>query len=136
MDIQRHRELPSNLERIGDYGVDVFFAHGDSRSKEAIEWAKKEGPYDLIFIDGSHQYRDVKADFENYRHMTTVIGFHDINHPNLGVKRLWNEILQTKPPEYVATSTIIAGHYMGVGMLQKIEVNWVPRTDIDEGNYQ
>ncbi len=137
MDIQRHHELKSNLDRIADYGVDVFFAHGDSRSREAIEWAKKEGPYDLIFIDGSHQYKDVKADFENYRGMTDMaIGFHDINHPDFGVKRLWNEILRAQPTEYVATSTVITGHYMGIGVLQKIECNWVTRDDIEEGNYQ
>ncbi len=137
MDIQRHRELEANLDRAADYGADIFFAQGDSRSRECIEWAEKEGPYDFIFIDGSHQYENVKADFENYKHMTpSVIGFHDINHPEFGVRRLWNEILQAKPTEYLGCTAIITGHYMGIGLLQKIEAKWCTRDDIEEGNYR
>ncbi len=137
MDIQRHRELEANLDRAADYGAHVFFAQGDSRSRECIEWAEKEGPYDFIFIDGSHQYADVKADFENYKHMTSrVIGFHDINHPEFGVRKLWNEILQEQPSQYLSSSAVITGHYMGIGLLVKIEVKWVSRSDIDEGNYR
>ncbi len=136
MDIQRHRELHDNLQRATSYGADVFFAHGDSRKKDVIDWAKKNGPYGALFIDGSHQYKDVKADYENYKHLAEIIAFHDINHPDFGVRQLWNEILQAKPTEYIASTAIITGHYMGIGILRRCEIRWVPRDDIDEGNYQ
>jgi hypothetical protein len=52
----------------------------DTRSADAIKLALANGPYDLIFIDAGHSYRDVEHDHLSYGPMRTpggVIAFHD-----------------------------------------------------------
>ena len=52
--------------------------------------------FDFIFIDGDHTYEAVKEDYEIYKEFAgNIIAFHDIvehNQPEVGVKRLWEEI--------------------------------------------
>lgn len=55
----------------------------------------KLSKFDLIYIDGSHEYQDVKNDFLTYKKIINKSGliiFHDINVPNSGSKKYWNEI--------------------------------------------
>ena len=50
---------------------------------------------DVLFIDGSHEYNDVKADFEAFYPKVKkggIIAFHDIKGMWQGVTRFWNEI--------------------------------------------
>ena len=130
MDIQEHPELAQNMKGISDW----HFGKGDSKSDAAIEWAKKWAPYDLVFIDGSHQYEDVKADFLNYGPMGKFIAFHDINHPDLGVKKLWREIKEIAG--FLATECVVTGHYMGVGILKPTALEYWVRNDIEDKNYR
>ncbi len=75
---------------------DIQLITGFSQAPETVEQVKQavgDEPLDFLFIDGSHEYEDVKADFDNYHGLVRpggVIGFHDVNHPP--VKRLWDEI--------------------------------------------
>ena len=63
------------LERFqGDFIVGYT---GDESTKQA---ARKNAPYDFLFIDAGHRYHEVKADFENYSPMVRkggMIAFHD-----------------------------------------------------------
>jgi predicted O-methyltransferase YrrM len=74
----------------------------DSTSQYSINNARKLGPFDLIFIDGNHDYEIAKKDFENYKEMISdngVIILHDIKSKvHEGIPRLWNEI--TSKNEY------------------------------------
>lgn len=52
-------------------------------------------PIDVLFIDGSHEYEDVKADFNAFYPFVKkdgVIAFHDIKGKWDGVIRFWGEV--------------------------------------------
>ena len=67
---------------------------GDSTKKETLE--KVSGvEYDLLLIDGSHTYEDVKKDYEMYSKLVKKGGFillHDVINKNCGVPQFWNEL--------------------------------------------
>ena len=57
----------------------------------------EDGSIDLLHIDGSHEYEEVKSDFEKWLPKVKKGGrilIHDIlvEREDFGVKRLWNEI--------------------------------------------
>ena len=62
------------------------------RSDELAEtWDR---PIDLLFIDGSHEYEDVLADFKNFfRHVICggVVAIHDVDDRWPGVQRAWHD---------------------------------------------
>jgi len=76
--------------KVGGFDADVIIA--DSKSAEAISWAKASAPYDLIFIDADHSYEGVLEDWRTYSSMGHLVAFHDIAHRDHGVRRLWSEI--------------------------------------------
>jgi len=71
---------------------------GDSGDEQTIEWAKNNGPYDMVVIDGDHNYEGVKMDWENYGNMATkMVVFHDIFQDVWpGPRQLWNQIAGDK----------------------------------------
>lgn len=81
-------------------GVSVTAIEGDSRESGVIGQVAEHSPYDWIFIDGGHEYVEVRADWVVYRPLLRkkggVVCFHDIvahiTHPEIQVHRLWNEI--------------------------------------------
>jgi predicted O-methyltransferase YrrM len=81
IDIDECPEGRARIESEG-YGDIHTFIHGDSAAVDFPE------PLDILFIDGSHDYHDVKADYE--RHAPSVrkggmILFHDpISWPPVG----------------------------------------------------
>lgn len=59
----------------------------------ASKWNK---PIDILFIDGSHEYEDVKADFEAFYPFVKeggIIALHDIKGAFDGVIRFWGEVI-------------------------------------------
>ena len=50
------------------------------------------GPFDLVFIDGSHQYADVRLDIIHARRLSKQLLFHDYNYGFIGVMRAVNEL--------------------------------------------
>lgn len=62
----------------------------------SLEAAKKwDRPIDILFIDGSHEYEDVKADFFAFYPFVKpggIIALHDIRGMWIGVIKFWEEI--------------------------------------------
>lgn len=105
-------------ETLTQQGFDVHVCIANSHDKRAIEWAKDQSPdgYDFVFIDGDHTYEGVKADWEAYRSLAPMIGFHDIAHPDCGVAQLWNEIKASG----LKTEECVASH-MGIGLVWPVK---------------
>jgi hypothetical protein len=77
--------------------------------------------YDVIFIDGNHDYPYVSNDFRIAKQMTRKICFHDINDCFcIDVVRLWNEIIQSKEYKefYEFTHHSHDVKLMGIGLLE------------------
>ena len=83
-------DLLANLKR-----KNLVLVCGSSNKKENLQTIKKFQPYDLIFVDGSHEYNDVKKDLNNYCKMLSDDGIliaHDIYSLEfLGVNKAWSE---------------------------------------------
>lgn len=62
-------------------GVNLVYCPGDSHDIQTFRWAKMNGPYDFIFIDGDHSLRGVAADVLAYHQLVRssgIIAMHDI----------------------------------------------------------
>jgi predicted O-methyltransferase YrrM len=80
----------------------IYLIRGNSHDPHTIERVESilaSRKLDLLFIDGDHAYKGVKADFENYSKFVRpggIIAFHDIApHPpetKCEVSKFWNEI--------------------------------------------
>ncbi len=63
--------------------------------RQSIAAFQRSGEFDLVFIDGAHDYASVKRDYETYGKLATkVIAFHDIEglRDCEGAKRFWEEL--------------------------------------------
>jgi len=77
--------------------------------------------YDVIFIDGNHDYNYVLNDYNIARTMTNKICFHDINDCFcIDVVRLWKEIKSSNDYENIYEFTYHSHNYnfMGIGLLE------------------
>jgi len=83
--------------------------HGDTHDPETLEALKKKlngKPINILFIDASHHYEDVKKDFEMYSPLCTdIVAFHDIetyrygSGKERGVSIFWDELKKTASTE-------------------------------------
>ena len=90
-------------------GVDLFPAKGliaykkinkivrwyamNSRAEKFRIMLQKQGPFDLVLIDGDHSYEGCLSDFLTIKEYTKMIAFHDIvGMGEPGVMKVWNEI--------------------------------------------
>ena len=78
----------------------LIFIAGDSRSSFVKKKIHKNGKYDLIFIDGGHDFDVVKNDFQiamKYKNKQAVIVMHDIEcNQYEGPGKLWKQIENNK----------------------------------------
>ncbi len=83
-------DLMANLRR-----KNLTLVCGSSDEKETIKIIKKFQPFDLIFVDASHEYIDAKKDLSNYCRMLSdygILAVHDIHSLEYpGVNKAWNE---------------------------------------------
>ena len=106
-----HGPLTRVCEKLSLHGHDVHQITGDSHDPNIVKKVEGLGPFDFGFIDGDHTYDGVRRDWLAYGPLCDIAAFHDINSPDWGVKRLWNEIKCDHPhAEYVAGK-------MGIGVL-------------------
>lgn len=70
---------------------DVVTAVIDDGVNVAKTWSV---PIDLLFIDGSHEYKDVKSDFKAWsKHVDGLIAFHDYTDNWPGVQKFIDELI-------------------------------------------
>ncbi len=71
--------LNAVISHLRSQGLDSHVHFGNSQDDKAINWARKLGPYDLVFIDADHDARAVQRDWQNYSPMARMVAFHDIS---------------------------------------------------------
>ena len=83
-------DLMANLRR-----KNLTLICGNSDKKEILRIIKKFQPFDLIFVDASHEYNNTKKDLKNYCTMLSdhgILAAHDIHSLEYpGVNKAWNE---------------------------------------------
>jgi predicted O-methyltransferase YrrM len=83
-------DLMANLRR-----KNLTLICGNSDKKEILRIIKKFQPFDLIFVDASHEYNNTKKDLKNYCAMLSdhgILAAHDIHSLEYpGVNKAWNE---------------------------------------------
>lgn len=106
-------DLMANLRR-----KNLILICGNSDKKENLEIIKKFQPYDLIFIDGSHEYEDVKKDLNNYGKMLSehgILAAHDIHSlEHLGVNKAWKEFKRQN--NFIFKEIVCKKYYFVCGM--------------------
>jgi hypothetical protein len=73
------------------------FIHGSSQDEEVLK-QMKDRDFDLVFIDGAHDYDSAKADWKHYQDLAPIIALHDISKEGYfpdGVAKLWEELAYT-----------------------------------------
>lgn len=78
IDNNMHPKAPHRQEVLKTINHTEFV--GNSLDKDAIEFAKNKGEYDLMFIDAGHQYDEIKNDIINYTpflNKSGIVIFHD-----------------------------------------------------------
>jgi predicted O-methyltransferase YrrM len=91
--------LRACVAKLSELGYDAHLLTLDSTQPATVEMARALGPFDLVFIDGNHEERYVRADWENYGPMGRIVAFHDVcwKHPGrpcapVDVPKVWNQI--------------------------------------------
>lgn len=123
--------LPHLQEAVNDLkseGYDVHLLHADSTAPETVEKIAALGPFDCVFIDGSHTLEAVEADWKNYGPMGRIVAFHDI---------AWNSTWKSSVPGRITMPIFVpqvwdrvkkdyrhkefkfhpSGNYYGIGIL-------------------
>jgi len=102
VDDNKHSKAPLRAEIL--HGIAHQELVGSSGDAEVIASAEQEGLYDLILIDGDHNYPGVKADVDNYLPMLRPGGFlilHDSAKIEWGVGQVVTELKADKGMEFV-----------------------------------
>jgi hypothetical protein len=97
-------EFRQNIERCG---ISNYVEPTIGLSNEvAKSWTK---PIHFLFIDGSHRYEDVMADFEDFLpHVVPggIVAFHDVCEGWPGVFKAWHEIFKHRLTDIGYCTTI------------------------------
>lgn len=105
------------MEECKGKGIDAKLHEGNSRDPVSVAWARAEGPYDLVFIDGEHSEEALAADWKNYNELAPIIAIHDIGKTSKGMWVAWNKIRG----QYKKSVTVFARNKQvpGLGVIWK-----------------
>jgi hypothetical protein len=80
-----NKQLLKVISYLNENGLKADLVDGDSTTDECVNKVKSiRDSYDMVFIDASHEYKDVVKDIPNYGPMAKdVLMFHDIR-PEIG----------------------------------------------------
>jgi len=131
-DATNRANIEDGVARLNERGYDAHLIAANSQDPATIGAARQLGPFDCIFIDGSHTYDGVKADWTNYGEMGRIIAFHDISFnstwvsakkgktPNpIFVPLLWNEIKDQFRHREIRFNKL--NNYYGIGVIWREE---------------
>lgn len=111
-----YKEWERNLSQLGGVSLDRYVTPCIGRSDAFYKYWTI--PLHLLFIDGSHEYEDVLADFENFfPHIVPggVVALHDVGHraekPGafIGPHRVWHECISSQLYDTGFCSTLAYG---------------------------
>jgi hypothetical protein len=68
-------DIWNNYLMAGGSITDLRIIEGYSQKPAVVEKVAADAPYDIVFIDGSHDYEDVVADLRNYSRMVKAGGY-------------------------------------------------------------
>lgn len=116
--------LKACVDELCRIGYRAFFVHAESQNEATVAQVRKFGRFDAAFIDGDHEYRGVKRDWENYGSLARIVAFHDVgwvkpepyvNSKMVEVPKLWAELKQNyRHEEFIDRSN---GANYGIGVL-------------------
>lgn len=93
-------KIDSPVEEYCKLNDETQFIKKNSTSQEFKDYMKNNY-FDLIFIDGDHNYNGVKNDYEISEHSGKIFVFHDIaSNACPGVVKFWNELKNNKSETY------------------------------------
>jgi cephalosporin hydroxylase len=120
--------IDSPVKAYCDAQENCGFLKMDSLSDEFSNFMKVSS-FDLILIDGNHDYHAVRSDYESCRDSGNVLVFHDIvNDACPGVGHLWNELKRDEAPnfefheitdQYPEVTARTGRNYLGIGVAVK-----------------
>ena len=92
--------IDSPVEEYCKLNDETQFIKKNSASQDFKDYMKNNY-FDLIFIDGDHEYNGVKNDYEISEHSGKIFVFHDIaSNVCRGVVKFWNELKNNKSETY------------------------------------
>jgi hypothetical protein len=100
----------------------VRLAWLDSHSSAFAELLAELGPFDLAFVDASHQEDQCRRDVELLTAHAGMIALHDVCHAGEpGVARVWAELVESPDWDCVEFVEQYAGlgPFMGIGLAVK-----------------
>lgn len=106
------KTLPALLHRLSSLRErDVTLVLGSSQDAKVHEAVTALAPFDLVFIDGGHNYDAVSSDWQMYGPLGRIVAFHDLA-SSAEVARLFGELR----PQYRHTA-FIDGNNAGIGVI-------------------
>jgi hypothetical protein len=105
-DVNYSFEIFSNLNKMGVSIDNINIIKGLSNDTSIINEAKSSGPYDIIFIDGCHDYEVVCQDIENYLPILKTSGYLVMDDASLFIKNPFGQFLGHKDVGEAIKNTI------------------------------
>lgn len=116
VDIVERESLTRCISALCSECYDALFINGDSAAVDTIERVKLFGPYDAVFIDGSHHGITAQSDWKHYGAMAIkLVALHDIKLRTTDVPQLWDSIKSDRKHQEI----VVRGHKkdFGIGVL-------------------